>query len=236
MTETPEEVRHITQLPIFIWSEVLLPYDTPLKAVHIDKPADRQLLADITFGERFFGVTNKHLTEKKTGLPIINSVGTIAALVESNTFGGGDSNIEIRGVSRYRIARFVETDKPYPVAEIIFFNDTENEPEKLESLTREVCRLAQQVMTKILRALGEPTYEAPLMNPSNFDLFSFMIAPLFSFDLSDHLKLLQANSAGIRLEYGIRVLKQMLSAVEDNIERKKLLAKFQNIKNNPDFG
>lgn len=236
MTETPEEVRHITQLPIFVWSDVLLPYDTTLKSVHIDEPADRDLLADITFGDRFFGVTNKWLTDKKTGLPYINGVGTIATLVESNTFAGGDSNIKMKGISRYRIARFVETDKPYPVAEIIFFNDIENEPEKLESLTREACLLAQQIMTKIFRALGEPTYEAPLMNPLNFDFFSFMIAPLFSFDLGDHLKLLQADSAKIRLEYGIGVLKQMLSAVEDNIERKKLLASFQNIKNNPNFG
>lgn len=236
MTETPEEVRHITQLPIFIWSDVLLPYDTTLKAVHIDQPADRELLADITFGDRFFGVSNKYLTDRKTGLPYINSVGCIATLVESNTFAGGDSNIKMKGISRYRIARYVETAKPYPVAEIIFFNDTENEREKLDGLTREACVLAQELMTKIFRALGEPTYEAPLMNPPNFDFFSFMIAPLFSFDLGDHLKLLQANSAKIRLEYGIQVLKEMVSAVEDNIERKKLLAKFQNIKNDPNFG
>ncbi|HEX8737321.1 MAG TPA: LON peptidase substrate-binding domain-containing protein [Pyrinomonadaceae bacterium] len=236
MTETPEEVRHITQLPIFIWSDVLLPYDTTLKSVHIDKPADRQLLADITFGERFFGVTNKQLTDKKTGLPYINGVGCIAALVESHTFAGGDSNIKMKGISRYRIARFVETDKPYPVAEIIHFHDIEDEPEKLESLTREACLLGQELMTKIFRALGEPTYEAPLMKPTNFDFFSFMMASLFSFDLSDHLKLLQAHSAEIRLEYGIGILKEMVSAVENNIERKKLLANFQNIKNDPNFG
>ncbi|HEX8367645.1 MAG TPA: LON peptidase substrate-binding domain-containing protein [Pyrinomonadaceae bacterium] len=236
MTETPEEVRHITQLPIFIWSEVLLPYETPLDAVHIDKPADRQLLADITFGDRFFGVTNKYLAEKKTGLPYINGVGCIAALVESNTFAGGDSNIKMRGISRYRIARFVETGKPYPVAEIIFFNDIESEPEKLESLTREACLLVQEMMTKMLRTLGAPAYEAPLLNPPDFDLFSFTMASLFSFDLGEQLKLLQANSARIRLESGIRVLKKILSGVEDNIERKKLLAAFQNIKNNPTLG
>jgi hypothetical protein len=50
------------------------------------------------------------------------------------------------------------------------------------------------------------------------------------------LKLLQANSVKIRLEYGIRELTELESAVEDNLKRKKLLAAFQNIKNNPSLG
>lgn len=190
MFETPEEVRHITQLPIFVSSDALLPFETS-ETIHIDKPADRQLLADITFGERYFGVTNKYLTERKTGLPYIDGVGCIGKLIESNTFASGDSNIKLLGISRYRVKSFVETGKPYPVAEIIPFNDVEPDAEKaeeLESLSRELCLILQRIMTKMIHSFGDPNFEAPLFEPEIIP-FSFLMGQLFSFDLGWRLKL-----------------------------------------------
>lgn len=235
MTETPEEVRHVTELPIFVWSGVLLPYEKTLESIHVEKPADCRMLADITFTDRLFGVTNRYLVDKETGLPYIGGIGCIARLLESDIFRSGDANIKMQGISRYRVQGFVETDKPYPVAKITFLNDVEEDEEEIERLTRETCVLAQRVITRIMHALGSSDYEAPLMSPE-IDFFSFMAAPLFSLDLGGRLKFLQAQHASTRLRFAIDSLKLKEAAVEDNISRKEFIKRFQNTKNTPNFG
>lgn len=246
MFQSPEEIRSIKQIPIFVWENVLLPFDTPLKTIHIIEPKYVQMLEDIALGDRYFGVTFKWMVNREINLPHVNSTGCIAELLECNSFASGDANIKIKGLARYRIVKYLETDKPYPIAEIKFFEE-ENEKyaeqllanqddELLEEELRKTCLTAQKVMTKIFRALGNNEYEFPLMNPPDPIPFSFLVGPLFSFDNGDLLHLLNCSSPIYRLQFATEWLENYEVAVDDNIERKKFLKPFQKIKNDPRLG
>ncbi len=90
------------------------------------------------------------------------------------------------------------------------------------------------IITKIVHVLSKKEnddYEFPLMKPDPL-FFSFMMAPLFSFDFDDYSKLLQAMSIEIRLKYGIERLKELEMQINDNIERHKFVDSFLKLANN----
>lgn len=242
----PEEVREVTQIPIFVWDKVLLPFDTTTKKIRITDPQIVQMLEDIEFGDRIFGVSSHWLTDRQTKLPYINATGCFAKLLEFDKFASGDANVKMKGLARYRVVEYLETDAPYPFAKVKFFEEEsrslrgviEEDEELQEDLTREASLVGQRIVTKIMHALGQnKDYEFPLIKPEPL-FFSFMAAPLFSFDSGGFLKLLQAMSVEIRLRFIIEWLEEFEERVDENAERHKFIAPFldlENNKNNPNL-
>lgn len=242
----PDELLDVKQIPIFVWDRILLPFDSTQKSVHITEPKYVELLSDIEFGDRIFGIVPRFMRNRETKLPHINATGCFAKLTELDKFDSGDANAKMQGLARFRIVEHLNTEKPYPVAAIKFFEEEDRslrgtliEDEALNrELTREACLVGQRIVTKIMRILSKKNdYEFPLMKPEPL-FFSFMMAPLFSFDFDDYSKLLQAMSIEIRLRYGIERLKEMETQVDDNASRHKFIdpfLKLANNKNNPNL-
>jgi Lon protease-like protein len=194
-----------------------------------------------------FGVTFERMLNREIGLPHVNSIGCIARILKCHTFASGDSNVKVHGLARYRIVRYLETDKPYPVAEIKFFEE-ENEryhgdirlqeeartaPEREELLTKTRVTL-QRVQTKLFRALGDKDYEAPMLPQVGAVETSFLVSRLFIFDEGDRLHLLNSPCPIHRMKFIIERLEEVEERVDDNLERAKFLAPFMKLANNRD--
>jgi Lon protease-like protein len=86
------------------------------------------MLADVTKSNNFFGV---HLFEPKDEFdtrPPVGSVGCIAEVRDVQEMPDGKSNILTNGVIRYRLVDYVDTEKPYLVGEVEFFEDGGGKP------------------------------------------------------------------------------------------------------------
>lgn len=240
----PVEIRDVKQLPIFVWDDVLLPFVHWFDSIHVAEPKYARMLADIEFGDRLFGVTYDAMVDRKTGLPHVNSTGCIARLTECRTFASGDSNIKIEGLVRYRIVRYIETDKPYPVAEIEFFEE-ENErfhnavrieeqaqrAGELEELVEKTILTAQRLMNKVLRALGKKEDAQRLSAPDPVS-FSFLMSALYIFNADDRLHLLNSPCPIHRLEFIARRLEESEARIDDNLQRREFLKPFLKLANN----
>lgn len=240
MNLIPDEIRHLEAIPILIQPQILLPFDE-LKPIHLTEPAHLQLIDDVRFGDGYFGFHFNWLTEHRAKrkdiprLPYINSTGCIARVTEEKPHEEGGSNVKIKGVYRYRVAKFLATDKPYPVAAFKFFKDVFHDgwEEEAQKLCDEICLINQRAWNKFLGKFLDLSKRKGmfLMKPDPYFL-SFMAAPLFSGDTAFFLKCLQYNSVIGRLEYALEQMKEFEAAVEDNIERTNLIEPFLKLPNN----
>lgn len=234
MFDPPEEVRDITVLPIYVWDNVLLPFVT--ETVRVKEPHCRKMVADLAVGESYFGMVYRWMRDRETGLPYINATGCIAKLL-SNRF---NRKIEIKGMARFRIVKYLETDKPYPVAEIKFFEEERYQQalyteEELMEAVRETCATANRILGKIALETGDTRDFS--FGETEFDPieFSFLAARLFSFDEDEYLKLLNLMDPIWRFKFIRQFLEEFEEEEDAKFARKKFLKHFLDLRNNAEF-
>lgn len=111
---------HIKEVAIFPNDLVILPFEwMPLK---VSDPAAKQMLDEAEKDEIYLGVGLQEKGEK--ALPAVGSIGVGADIAEIDKKSvRGTYLVTLRGVIRFIIDEYVETDRPYPVARITFFED-----------------------------------------------------------------------------------------------------------------
>src|SRR5688572_7663885 len=137
MSEANQKVSGISELPVFPLSVVLFP-GVPLP-LHIFEPRYRQMLSDIRAGNNLFGLSyfDPSTTEKE--IPPAGHIGCVAEVTESQSLPDGRSNILTIGLIRYRIEEYFERDKPYLLARVSFFEDEDEDDERLRESSRDVA-------------------------------------------------------------------------------------------------
>ena len=211
MSESLDKVRDVKQLPIFPLPLVLLPIE--ILPLHIFEPRYREMLADVTASNNFFGV---HLFEPNAEFdarPPIGSVGCVAEIRDVQTMPDGRSNILTSGVIRYRLVDYVESDKPYLISDVEFFEDQKEDEKPQRRSADEVFALFERIAKAAFKMSGNrgPLPEIERADP---EPMSFLVTAAFNFDNEKKYRLLEMQSTTKRL----KSLKKMLVHAADQME------------------
>src|SRR5262245_20995481 len=137
MSDALDKVRDVRTLPIFPLPVILLPGE--IIPLHIFEPPYRTTLTDIQAGNQLSGLSYYEGTETESRKPPLGHLGCVAEVREVQEMPDGRSNIVISGVIRYMVDEYPDSDEPYFVGEVSFFEDEPDEnEEKLSELSKEV--------------------------------------------------------------------------------------------------
>jgi Lon protease-like protein len=219
MTDSLDKVRAIKQLPLFPLPVVLFP-GTPLP-LHIFEPRYQQMLKDIQISNNFFGIPFFDASESVEKRPPIGTIGCVAELRNEQKTEDGRSNILTVGIIRFRIEEYVETDDPYLVGEVSYFEDEEEDAELLEPRARAVRDLFLRV-AKAVRELAGETAELPDLPDITPAQLSFFVAAAVDFDIKLKYEMLEIRLTRERLKRLYELLSQAVSQIEDRADIHKV--------------
>ncbi|MEZ5346168.1 MAG: LON peptidase substrate-binding domain-containing protein [Pyrinomonadaceae bacterium] len=203
MTEERKKVRGIDNLAIFPLPLVLMPFE--LLPLHIFEPRYREMLSDVQAEKSLFGISPLESSEVFSGKPKTGSIGCVAEIRDAQIMDDGRSNILTIGVIRYRLRGYLETDKPYLIADVEFFED--DPPETgLEETADEVFELFTQLAKTTYKISGHAG-ELPEIPRAEPEQMSFLVGAAFNLDSAMKSKMVEIRSTVQRLN----VLKGFLS-------------------------
>lgn len=211
-----DKVRGINELPVFPLPVVLFP-GVPLP-LHIFEPRYRQMLLDITVGNKLFGVSYLDPSIQTNEVPPAGHVGCVAEVSETQVFPDGRSNILTLGVVRYRIDSYVERGDPYLVAKLSYFEDEEEDETALVGPTKEVAEAFTRI-AQAVRTINDERTNLPDISNTEPQRLSFLVAAAMEIEADTKQELLELRSTFERLER----LRAMLSvAVKGYEERARI--------------
>jgi Lon protease-like protein len=183
------------RLPIFPLGVVVFPGTT--QPLHIFEPRYRQLLADVLAGDRRFGISYVEAEPEADPTPGVGEVGCRVLVRASAPLAGGRSNVLTVGEERYVLRAYLETDKPYLVAEVESFDDSAG-PEV------GVGELAERVRDQYVRVADAVTCladaaRAPVQLSADAKELSFQVAAGLPVDGATKQRLLVVASTRERL-------------------------------------
>lgn len=219
MSEESEKLLGINQLPIFPLPLVLMPHE--FLPLHIFEPRFKELLSDISVGNKLFGVSFFEPENEFEEKPEVGTVGCVAELRESNTMEDGRSNILTVGLIRYRILRFIDDERTYLNAEIDVFEDEKDGAAEVEQLTNEVFELFQRLAKAAHRMSGNRG-EFPDIPMAPPEQLSFLVAAAFSLHNDIKYGMLEMRSTSERLRRVRKVLTEAVDQVEETVKIDKI--------------
>ncbi|HEY0048731.1 MAG TPA: LON peptidase substrate-binding domain-containing protein [Pyrinomonadaceae bacterium] len=212
-------MRGITNLPVFPLPVVLLPNE--LLPLHIFEPRYRQMLKDVQLTNQVFGVSYFSAEESVIEKPETGTLGCAAEVRNVQMLEDGRANIVTVGLIRYRLEGYVETDEPYLIGEISFFEDDEEDASLLQSLADEVFALFMRVAKAAHDLSGErgKMPEIPQVEPQHL---SFLITAAFNLQPEVKYEFLEIRSTAERLERLREMLRQTVGRVEESAHLTKI--------------
>ena len=219
MSEAFDKISGIKHLPLFPLPLVLLPNE--LLPLHIFEPRYRQMFADIALEKNLFGVTYFNPNESFVEKPPADTIGCAAEVRNNQMMPDGRSNLLSIGVIRYRLLDYVETDDPYLVAEVEFFEDFEEDERLLNPLTEEVAELFKRIAGAAQKISGERG-AFPDISQTEPQALSFLVTAAFSLEPDFKYQLLEMRSTIERLERLRKILVQTVDKMEESAEIHKI--------------
>lgn len=213
MSEATERVIGLKSLPIFPLPLVLFPNE--LLPLHIFEPRYRRMLKDVQLGNSLFGVSYFDSAEMDWEKPEIGSIGCVTEVREVQTMDDGRSNILTIGVIRYEIEDYIDSDEPYLVAEVSFFEDFEEDKKIIEPLADKVFELFKRVAAAAQELSGQ-TARLPELPQAEPQTLSFLVAAAFNLPNEVKSQLLQIRSTVERLDKMEDILQQAVVQVEES--------------------
>lgn len=182
------------RLPLFPLGLILYPgAEAPL---HIFEPRYRRLLADVTAGDRRFGLVAPPAERPETAI-VAGRVGAIAEVGEVEGLADGRSNILVRGAGRFVFREWVDDPAPYRVALVEPYADEPEDDAALAPVAVRVRELAGRALRATFALKEVPG--APAELPAEPVALSFQVAAMLALDADDRYALLAARTAGERL-------------------------------------
>ena len=219
MSEASEKVLGIKQLPIFPLPLVLLPFE--LLPLHIFEPRYKQMLKDVELGKNMFGISLFEPTESFIEKPEIGTIGCVAEVNENQVLEDGRSNILTVGVIRYRLLDYVETDEPYLIANVDFFEDKKEDEGDLQIPADEVFALFKRVAKAAHKISGQQG-DFPDIPQAEPEQLSFLVSSAFNLDSDLKYQMLEMDSTSERLERLKDILSQAVTQVEESAKITKI--------------
>lgn len=219
MSEASEKIIGIKHLPLFPLPLVLLPNE--LLPLHIFEPRYRQMFKDIVLEKNLFGVTYFNPQESFVEKPSADTIGCVAEVRESQMMPDGRSNILSIGVTRYRLLDYIETNDPYLVGEVEFFEDFTEDANLLKPLTKEVSELFKRI-AKAARKLSGERGAFPDISQTEPEALSFLVTAAFNLEPDLKYQLLEMRSTIERLNRLREILVQAVGRMEESAEIHKI--------------
>ncbi len=219
MSELFDKLSGIKHLPIFPLPLVLLPNE--LLPLHIFEPRYRQMLDDIKTEDNFFGVSLFNPSESFVEKPSAGTVGCAAEVRNVDILEDGRSNVLTMGVMRYRLLDYAETDAPYLVGDVEFFEDEPEDEATLTDLTDDVFAFFKRIAAAAHK-LSNQRGALPEIPRADPEQLSFLIMAAFDFEADFKYQLLETRSTIERLEKLREILRQTVGKLEENADITKL--------------
>ncbi len=213
MSEARDKVSGVSEIPIFPLSVVLFP-GVPLP-LHIFEPRYRQMLSDIRAENNLFGVSYFDSSTSELENPPEGHVGCVAEVTESQALPDGRSNILTIGIIRYRIEEYVERGDLYLRARVSFFEDEEEDNERLRESSREVAERFTRI-ARAVRIINDERANLPDISDTEPQRLSFLVAAAMEVDTDAKMELLELRSTSERLDR----LREMLTNALSNYEER----------------
>jgi Lon protease-like protein len=212
MSDALEKVRGVRELPLFPLPVVLFP-GVPMP-LHIFEARYRRLLADVRVTNNLFGLSFFNDAEGVGERPPDGHVGCAAEIIEVQPLEDGRSNILSVGLVRYRLESYVETDEPYLVGRVEFFEDEAEDADLLASRAREVLEIFERI-GRAVRTLNDDRASLPDLPEAEPERLSFLVAAAMEMDNEIKQELLELRSGAERLARLHRLLSQAVGSYEE---------------------
>jgi len=219
MTESFEKVRGVGELPLFPLPLVLFP-GVPLP-LHIFEERYRRLLADVRASNNLFGLSYHDASAAISERPPVGHVGCVAEVVESQLLPDGRSNVLTVGLIRYRLVAYVETEEPYLIGKVEFFEDEEEDETLLLRRAQEVADLFTRI-ARAVRSLNDDRAALPELPDAEPERLSFLVAAAIELEDEAKLELLKLRSSVQRLERLSHLLSLVIGKYEERARTHKL--------------
>ncbi len=215
MSDALDQVKGITQLPLFPLPLVLLPIE--LLPLHIFEPRYRKMLEDVTATNNLFGVTLFDAKDEFDSRPPLGTIGCTALIREVHTMPDGRSNLIANGLIRFRIVSYVESEAPYEIAEVEFFEDEQEDPGKTVKAADDVFELFQRIAHAAFKMSGSRG-RFPEIERTDPEPMSFLVTAAFNLENDKKYRLLEMTSTVKRLKSLKKILSQAVDRMEASAE------------------
>lgn len=212
MSEASERVGDQSELPLFPLSVVLFP-GTP-RPLHIFEPRYRRMLDDIDTRGNLFGISYFDSGISTLDVPPEGHVGCVAEVKEKQTLPDGRSNIMTVGLIRYRVESYVDSDAPYLVGKVSYFEDEAEDEELLTNRAREVSELFLRIANAV-RTINDERTTLPQLPETEPEQLSYLVAAAMEIDLDVKQELLELRHTSERLERLSNLLSKAVSGYEE---------------------
>ena len=152
MSDVLEKMRGIDRLPLFPLPLVMLPNE--LLPLYIFEDRYQQMLKDVEYAGKMFGVMLFESEGSMIEKPEIGAVGCVAEIRDSELLSDGRSSITTLGVVRYRLLDYIDSDDPYLVGDVAFFEDDIDDEGDAEQTADEVFALFQRIASAAFKMSG----------------------------------------------------------------------------------
>lgn len=215
MSDALDKVRGIEKLPLFPLSLVMLPNE--LLPLYIFEDRYQQMLKDVEHTGKMFGVMLFEGEESLVEKPEIGAVGCIAEIRESELLPDGRSSIVALGIVRYRLMDYIDSDDPYLVGDVAFFEDDIDDEEDAESTADEVFALFQRIASAAFKMSGNRG-NLPEISRGTPEQLSFLVTAAFNFENELKYELLEMTSTVERLSRLKDLLAKMVGQMEESAD------------------
>lgn len=203
-------------IPLFPLSHVLLP-GMPLP-LHIFEERYREMLADLTAapGQARFGVVAlRSGTEAMSphvptsGSPDVETIGTLAEILEVRTDDDGTSDLLSVGSQRFSIESLIVEGRPYLRAEVRFLDESDGELD-----TRLVARASElmELYDETLQEIAGRSTGAEL--PTDANQLSYQIGARLPLPPDERQALLAESTTALRLARVVRLLRREIALLK----------------------
>lgn len=211
-SEAMRKVEGLNKIPIFPLPLVLFPNE--ILPLHIFEPRYRKMIKDIELTRNLFGISYFSQEDAlKLDRPCIGSIGCVTEVHEIQMLPDGRSNILTIGLIRYVIERYVETSEPYLIAQVLYFEDEEEDAEVLGPLADEVFQNFIKI-AKIAHEISGEKEKLPEIPKAEPQLLSFLIGAAFNLPPQEKYALLETRLTSDRLLKLSRKLKEVAVKLE----------------------
>jgi uncharacterized protein len=195
-----------TQLPLFPLKTVLFP--GALMPLHIFEPRYRQLLADVTAGDRRFGLLPPGVTEE---LPRAGTVGCEALVRAVWPLPDGRSNVVVGGERRFSFRAPATSTAPYHRGIVDWIED---EPDVQVPTEHEVAtlRALAQRYAVALNTINDQAIDHEFS--ASAGELTFQAAALLEWDFDARQSLLETRSATVRVTRLLHALPGLVAEAE----------------------
>jgi hypothetical protein len=208
-----ELIEHISTLPIMPTQTIVFPFQRQI--FEIKEKNFRQMADDVDESDDYtFGLG--YSADGKT-LPPVGYIGCAAEIDEEMQKTDYISFVNCFGLARFEIEGYIETEKPYAVAKVAFFEDDEEDFELLRPHSRKSLELLKRFGNVYRREFFQNL--PPEFNESRAYSLSFLVGRLVDFGVDYRLRLLHMRSTLERLQTVNERMERFLRSAEKVVPR-----------------